>query len=98
VVPKGWRPLVFRGGRSGWVLTKKVWTVVRSRPSLVRLPLTGGALAVVVFVVVGIPGALLADGGLVALLVVPVVAFERIGPLSAMKRSAACSTSVGAGN
>lgn len=35
--------------------------MVRSQPGLARLPLTGGGLAVVAFVAVGIPGALLAD-------------------------------------
>jgi hypothetical protein len=53
---------VLRGGQNGWVLTKKAWSVVRSQPGLAKLPLTGGALAVVTFVVLAIPGALLADG------------------------------------
>jgi hypothetical protein len=50
--------------RSGWGLTKKAWGVIRSHPGLAKLPLTGGAVALVVFVVIGVPGALLlgADG------------------------------------
>ena len=47
--------------RSGWGLTKKAWSVIRSHPGLAKLPLTGGALALVAFVVLGIPGALLVD-------------------------------------
>jgi hypothetical protein len=42
-------------------LTKKAWSVVRSQPSLAKLSLTGGALAVFAFVLLAIPGALLAD-------------------------------------
>jgi len=45
--------------RRGWGLTKKTWAVIRSHPGLARLPLTGGALALVAFAVLGIPGALL---------------------------------------
>ena len=45
--------------RRGWSLTKKAWAVIRSHPGLARLPLTGGALALVAFAVLGIPGALL---------------------------------------
>ena len=45
--------------RRGWGLTKKAWAVIRSHPGLAKLPLTGGALALVAFVVLGIPGALL---------------------------------------
>src|SRR6516225_2793959 len=46
--------------RRGWGLTKKAWAVIRSNPGLARLPLTGGALALVAFAVLGTPGALLA--------------------------------------
>lgn len=49
--------------RRGWSLTKKARAVIRSHPGLARLPLTGGALALVAFVVLGIPGALLAGSG-----------------------------------
>ena len=49
--------------RRGWGLTKKAWGVIRSHPGLARLTLTGGALALVAFGVLGVPGALLADGG-----------------------------------
>lgn len=47
--------------RRGWGLTKKAWAVIRSHPGLARLTLTGGALALVTFAVLGIPGALLAE-------------------------------------
>ena len=47
--------------RTGWGLTKKAWGVIRSHPGLARLPLTGGALALVAFIVIGIPGARLLD-------------------------------------
>ena len=52
---------MFQGVRDGWVLTKKAWAVVRSQPGLAKLPLIGGAVAVVAFVALGIPGALLAN-------------------------------------
>jgi hypothetical protein len=45
--------------RRGWQLTKKAWGVVRTHPGLAKLPLTGGALALVAFVVLGVPGAAL---------------------------------------
>ena len=38
---------------------EKAWGVVRSNPELAKLPLTGGALALVAFVVLGVPGAAL---------------------------------------
>jgi Family of unknown function (DUF6159) len=50
---------MFERMRRGWELTKKAWGVVRSHPGLVKLPLTGGALAVIAFVVLGVPGAAL---------------------------------------
>jgi hypothetical protein len=50
---------MFERVRRGWGLTKKAWAVIRSHPGLAKLPLTGGALALVAFVVLGIPGALL---------------------------------------
>jgi len=49
--------------RRGLGLTKKAWALIRSHPGLAKLPLTGGALALVVFVVLGVPGALLVDNG-----------------------------------
>ena len=52
---------MFEGVRRGSGLTKKAWAVVRSDPRLARLTLTGGALALVVFVVFGVPGGLLVD-------------------------------------
>ena len=55
--------------RRGWSLTKKAWGVIRSHPGLAKLPLTGGAVALVVFVVFGVPGVLVlgadSTGGIV---------------------------------
>lgn len=45
--------------RRGWDLTKKSWGVVRSHPSIARLPVYGGLLALLVMVVFAGPGALL---------------------------------------
>jgi hypothetical protein len=45
--------------RRGWALTKKSWGVIRSHPGLARLPFVGGALALVAFVVLGVPAAAL---------------------------------------
>ncbi len=53
---------MFEGVRRGSGLTKKAWAVIRSDPGLAKLPLTGGALALAAFVVLGVPGALLVDG------------------------------------
>ena len=50
---------MFERMRRGWELTKKAWGVVRSHPGLAKLPLTGGALALVAVIVFGGPGALL---------------------------------------
>jgi hypothetical protein len=49
--------------RRGWALTKKAWAVVRSHPRLVRLPITGGAIAVLVTLVVMLLGGAIAVGG-----------------------------------
>lgn len=45
--------------RSGWDLTKKSWGVVRSHPGLARLPLTGGAVALIFFLLLCLPGAVI---------------------------------------
>src|SRR5438477_10617512 len=45
--------------RRGWELTKKSWAVIRSHPKLSKLPLIGGAVALLVAVVFGGPGVLL---------------------------------------
>src|SRR4051812_24671058 len=45
--------------RRGWELTKKSWGVIRSHPGLSKLPLTGGALALVAVIVFCGPGAAL---------------------------------------
>lgn len=45
--------------REGWELTKKAWGVVRRHPQLLRLPLIGGALALLVALVIAGPGLLL---------------------------------------
>jgi len=50
---------MFERMRRGWELTKKAWGVVRSNPGLAKLPLTGGALALVAVIVFGGPGAAL---------------------------------------
>ncbi len=47
---------MFERMRRGWQLTKKAWGVVRSHPGLVKLRLTGGALALVAVIVLGLPG------------------------------------------
>jgi hypothetical protein len=68
---------MFERMRRGWELTTKAWGVVHSHPGLAKLPLTGGALAVVAFVVLGLPGAALLSvdnsaamvGGVILLLV-----------------------------
>ena len=52
---------MFEGVRRGSGLTKKAWAVIRSDPGLAKLPLTGGALALVAFVVLGVPGGLLVE-------------------------------------
>lgn len=56
-----YRRRMFNRIRSGWALTMKAWGVVRTNPGLAKLPLTGGAIALVVFLALGIPGALLID-------------------------------------
>lgn len=53
---------MFQRIRQGWELTKKAWGVVRSNPKLAKLPLTGGVLALVAFVVFAVPGILLVAG------------------------------------
>jgi len=50
---------MFERMRQGWQLTKKSWGVVRSRPQLAKLPLTGGVLALIAIVLVAGPGLLL---------------------------------------
>lgn len=50
---------MFERMRRGWELTKKAWGVVRANPRLVRLPITGGLLALVLGAVFAGPGALL---------------------------------------
>lgn len=42
--------------RQGWELTKKAWSVVRREPKLLRLPLIGGLLALLIAIVIGGPG------------------------------------------
>lgn len=51
---------MFRRIRRGWELTKKAWGVVRAHPGLIRFPVTGGVLALVIAVVLMIPGIVLA--------------------------------------
>lgn len=47
--------------KKGWQLTKKAWGVVRENPGLMKLPVYGGILAVIAFIVFAAPGALLID-------------------------------------
>jgi len=47
--------------KQGWELTKKAWSVVRQHPSLAKLPLTGGVLAVIAALVLAAPGVFLAN-------------------------------------
>lgn len=47
---------MFTRMRHGWELTKKSWSVIRSHPRLVRLPITGGVIAFVVAIVAAAPG------------------------------------------
>jgi hypothetical protein len=47
--------------RHGLTLTKKAWAVVRSSPGLIKLPITGGVVALVAFVVFAVPGVVLLD-------------------------------------
>lgn len=47
---------MFQRMRQGWELTKKAWGVVRSNPQLAKLPLIGGALAVLAAIVLVVPG------------------------------------------
>ncbi len=68
--------------RAGWELTKKAWGVVRSHPSLAKLPLTGGAIALIAFLVFGVPGAVVLSGDTTAGTVAGVV-LVAIGAYSA---------------
>jgi len=46
--------ILFARIRQGLSLTKKAWGVVRSHPALVKLPITGGILGLLVFAVFGL--------------------------------------------
>lgn len=48
--------------RIGWDLTKKAWSVVRSNPGLLKLPIFGGLLALLFLSVIGTPAILLVAG------------------------------------
>ena len=52
---------MFTRMKQGWELTKKAWAVVRQNPSLAKLPLTGGVLALVAALVFAVPGIWLAN-------------------------------------
>ena len=47
--------------RHGLTLTKKAWGGYRAHSGLVKLPITGGVVGLVAFVVVGAPGVVLLD-------------------------------------
>jgi hypothetical protein len=67
---------VFDRIRHGLTLTKKAWGVIRSHSGLVKLPIIGGVVGLVAFVVLAVPGVVLLDsestwvvvGGVVLLL------------------------------
>mgnify|MGYP001061129085 FL=1 len=50
---------MFQRMKSGWELTKKSWRVVRADPKIARLPIYGGALALLASLLLGLPGTLL---------------------------------------
>ena len=52
---------MFTRMKQGWELTKKAWSVVRGLPGLAKLPLIGGALALVAALVLAGPGVFLAN-------------------------------------
>ena len=52
---------MFTRMKQGWELTKKAWSVVRRHPGLAKLPLIGGALALVAALVLAGPGVFLAN-------------------------------------
>ena len=52
---------MFTRMKQGWELTKKAWSVVREHPSLAKLPLIGGVLALVAALVFVAPGVFLAN-------------------------------------
>jgi hypothetical protein len=52
---------VFDRIRHGLTLTNKAWGVIRSHPGLVKLPIAGGVVGLVVFIVCGVPGLVLLD-------------------------------------
>lgn len=54
---------MFQRIRQGWELTKKAWGVIRQHPSLAKLPLIGGAVALVIGLVLAIPGLALVNSG-----------------------------------
>lgn len=64
---------MFARMRRGWELTKKSWGVIRSHPGLAKLPFTGGAIAMVVGLVFGIPGVALIASDSTAAMVVGIV-------------------------
>lgn len=47
---------MFTRMRQGWDLTKKSWSVIRSHPGLVKLPVIGGVLAFAAAIVCATPG------------------------------------------
>ena len=49
--------------RGGWELTKKSWSLLRGNPALARFPLYAALAALVVLIVITIPGLYLIDSG-----------------------------------
>ena len=50
---------MFRRIRNGWELTKRSWTVLKGNPGLVKFPVAGAIVAIVVFIVTFVPGIVL---------------------------------------
>jgi Family of unknown function (DUF6159) len=53
---------MFKRIKSGWRLTKKSWGVLREEPNLIRFPIAGGLVSLLLAVIFLAPGAYLIDG------------------------------------
>jgi Family of unknown function (DUF6159) len=86
-----------RGLARGWQLARRTLTVLRNEPSLAIFPGLAAVAAVVAFVALSAVGRILlplasrlagAAWAIGTFFVIPVLAFERLGPMAALKRSA----------
>lgn len=79
--------------KRGWALAKKSWSVLREHPTLIRFPLYGGALTLLMAIVVVGPGLYLIDDGKLApgapLVVVGFLLLSFIGTYFAVALAAA---------